>query len=521
MGRLSKVEKFRCTSYNFSKLSNYVRQFGILSCLTHLAKLSRKMFSDDWDFLEKPHPDYPEVNEKITQWALLYISMVVILVTDEYKILSFQEKELIKSVNYFNGMIDPFTQDKNLIEYFFRISEEQFKMQRLTILNTWSRYISIYQKDIFFTLEFETVVGLTLNDYLMLGLSVFALALDDKRSPIFEMKQLFEINTSIPFLKDILTQEKLEKFFEYNSANYIKIKQLYRERNKNAPKNVERYYFNPLVNFPIVQIKKGKYLVPNTLILLKRLSQGSYWDLRINFDKNKSQDFLNKFGECFEDYVKDLLEQYFGASNIKPVDTLIKWGDRKHADLIYNEGENCYIFEVKSKLFAAQEKYNMSKLDVWLDDLKDSVRQLENTELIIKKEEVFKAKNYYKFIITLEDLPIGEFPEFKKEKILANVFNRNFNSHKTTIEPEINNKTDYEVKNLYLLPINELEFLESFFTIHTFEELINMKIRVDEENNPQIGRYFLKIARLIDENIVFSNKKLEKIHGEVLSKFKL
>jgi len=187
----------------------------------------------------------------------------------------------------------------------------------------------------------------------MLGIAVLGFVIG-MNIPVFSVDNLKSSSIPSPF-KELLDEEKINLFLKLTSGNYQIIRDESGKINKLTIPKYERYEFNPLFKYPIVRgdsrflyYSSFQFVVPNAMLLLKKIAQGVYWDLRDNFAKLNSQTFLNQFGEAFENYCGDILKIHFGEENVKRVKDIIGkelQDAKKHADWIACDDQNLYIFE--------------------------------------------------------------------------------------------------------------------------------------------------------------------------------
>jgi len=183
-----------------------------------------------------------------------------------------------------------------------RTSQEQFWWQEFEMRIVWTRYIEIYDHDSFFSDSFYELTGLSLEEYFKLGL-IFSVFINKGKNITLNIADL--INTEYPIQTNhLLTQEKVDKFLKLTSGDYNTIRTQSRMANSITLPKYERYEFNPLQKYPIIlgdrrfsYYNSYQYVLPNIMLLLRRIAQGSYWDLREHYAKQKSNDFLSKFGE--------------------------------------------------------------------------------------------------------------------------------------------------------------------------------------------------------------------------------
>lgn len=107
--------------------------------------------------------------------------------------------------------------------------------------------------------------------------------------------------------------------------------------------SVDEYLF---LAKPIVKTDKGRYIIHNSYLVLKILSDGLYWVIRNYYYDIKSQLFTNDFGIYFEKYVENLFEFYLNDISYFKLNE-IKW--KKISDLVIELDKYIIIIECEEK----------------------------------------------------------------------------------------------------------------------------------------------------------------------------
>lgn len=498
-----KVIKGHKDLYYIEDLDRFLRQFNRLNALLLIGKMSVTLFNSS-----KKFPEYKN-NEVVSQWGLGFIAYRCLISGDDYKSAEADKAALIKANHIYNGLNEPFTADKDLASFLFRLSQEQFPFQELRFLDLWSRYYWIFTSRSYFSIFFTEAVGLSFEEYFTIGFCIVALSIaGDRKYPAFRIEQLFYAEKE-GYLKTVLNESSIRKFLVTISADYSKISKESSALSSLIPYEYKRYDLNPLSRYPIIATnsKKFPYVVPNIPFLIKKVAQGGYWDLRDFDNNNGSQKFINEFGEAFEEYCGVILKDYFGDSKVKNLrDIIDKAGNTpKHADWLVSEGENIYIFECKSALFplVARQMAEVTTLRKWAqNNLIDAIDQLDNTEKILSANNFLSNKSVYKFVLMLEDFHLVEAPEFKV--------------------PVLNEakKLGIDGRNLYLMRIAELEVMESHIKKYSLKKLLEQKEKMDVDPDTSRGKDFLHACGELDSTIGKKvSKRLRDLHDEMIRKF--
>jgi len=332
------------------------------------------------------------------------------------------------------------------------------------------------------------------------------------KQPFFSKQSL--LNHSVSTYQAILKKENLEKFLQLTSASYDKIRSTSRDVNKLILPNYEKYEFNPLFRYPIIEsdprfinlYNQAPYIVPNVLLLIKKIAYGVYWDLREIFNLKNSRDFLAFFGDIFNLYVGKILINFFGENKIKqlPADLSIKI-----ADWIIITDDLVVIFECKSQLlpYMIRKTFNEHELKTWLDrNIIAGIEQLFSTEDYLLRNGLQEIKvgrrKIYKILITYEQVYFIESPLFKNRII------------KYAEEKQIFEKYRYISDKFYIMSIHELELMQNIIKKFTLREIFAEKELTDVRNNPVEGNNFINIYNRLDSEIALSNDWLEDVYSK-------
>lgn len=502
--------------YSITELESFLKPLNCMEGLLEIGKLSRKLFSEN-----KFHDNLPvSVNNQnefqtVTQWGLAHLAYRLILVSNDGKRKKLDWDKLTQAHSIFNELDDPILDDNDNIAYLLRTSQEQFWWQDLNLPILWTRYKSIFSFDNFFTRNFYKVSNLTIEEYLLIGISILGYVNLGLTTPAFSIDKLMSSSIPPPF-KGSLTEEKLANFFNLASGNYEDIRREARTINKLTIPKYDRFEFNPLFKYPIVQgdrrfsyYNSFQYVIPNLALLMKKIAQGIYWDLRDEFAKIPSQEFLNKFGEAFESYCGDVLKNRWGHQNVQRVRDVLGEKNKQTniSDWIILDDDTVYIFECKSALLPSivRQTFIWSILNRWIiRNIVKAIKQLENTERMLRNLGLLSKRKVYKFVLLLEDLYFAEHPTFKK-----------------LIIERLTNKTILTSSQIYFVTISELEKIEEAIRKHGFMKILEKKREIDGSNDSTLGRDFIFVCKELDNDLTMKSEFLNKIFKETFSDWEI
>lgn len=503
---------------NVQHLDAFLKKYNCFDTLIQLSETSKYLFQKNIAFTHRPIIINGMVyKQTVTQWGLSFIAYRAIMVSNDGKSNFFQERDLLRANHIFGDLFEPFVEDKDLIGFFGRMSQEQFWWQE-HFSHSFGRAYFLFNElphkcdnklRVNFNDIFNENFGLSIKDFLIIGLTIITRVLDGQKLK----KKDFCNYEDIPFLDGILVPSKVEKFLSMSSAPYAKIRALADQINKNVSSIYERYQFNPLFSFPIVERdnrfslhREHDYIVPNIMLLCRKLTTGVYWEFRDlfrDFPKRYSNDFLISFGELFEQYIGFLLRTYFGDTNVEHI---VQDGlQGKKCDWFVSADNLKLLFECKSSLlpFGVRQTYNKETMQKWFEDnILDGICQLDNTEMYLKKEGRLESKDVYKFLVIFENIYTVEESFLKNhlKSLVADKFKKDI--------------------AFYILTLNDLESLATAIKNYGIAKIISSKIQLDAENNVSDGCNFQAASKRLGEK-EFLNNFLESITDTLLYDIKI
>jgi hypothetical protein len=235
---------------------------------------------------------------------------------------------------------------------FFRTADEQFGPQA----KRWHlipRYLSLFETipsqlrragDPDFSREFKTQFGLSLADFMAIGVAILGLQLSGSGTS-FTAETL--INNIVPTLRNVTTPEKVAGFAAATSHTPDEMRALIRAEGE-PPAGLERYWFNPLRRYPLVRLG-SRYIVTSLWLLLERITSGIYFDFleqRLG-DRRGILAFTSFLGKVFERHVGNELGFYFASAVLRPEQPYLR-GQWATADWTLIEGRRATLFECKT-----------------------------------------------------------------------------------------------------------------------------------------------------------------------------
>lgn len=305
-------------SYTHTNISQYLKQFKLNDALKLIGEASYKVFRHtEGTFVCQGVP--------ITIGVLAYLSMHLIEDSNDYRSGAMREKDLLKAIDMYYGLADPFMADnENPLGCLLRAGASQFDYDR-ELRHTIPRTLVIYQqvwsevkkaKNLDISDALQKMTGLSLQDLLVLSFTFFSTAHKGYLQILDNLEQFPEP------LKKALSPEKQQAFLDWISCSYQDFRAL--SRADTAPDGYEHFRFNPLYVKPAItpdrSPKQGMapvYITPVPTLINYRVTNGLYFALSDYFrESTGTQDFRNAFGHVFQEYVGRLLKQAFGDENV-------------------------------------------------------------------------------------------------------------------------------------------------------------------------------------------------------------
>ncbi len=214
---------------------------------------------------------------------------------------------------------------------------------------------------------------------------------------------------------------------------------------------------------PYIQMNEDLYACVDCATVMIMLEHASSWIVRNHELKNRSSEFVNKFGVVFEKYVESLFVKYLGADDYIKIKESNK---QKRADWKIQLGDYRLLIEQKSSLLDLDVRSVLGNIENHKKYLKrtviESIQQLHETEIF------YNDGVYIKVILVYE--------EYFNTDILEYVFDLSL--------------TDIENDGYYwIVTIREFEMLLGLYKrdYKTFCDVMSTKIFL-ESNHIEDGR---------------------------------
>lgn len=421
----------------------FIKELSKLEILRKLSELSSKIFASD-DTIHTFN-DIP-----LTEFSIQEIS------TDVLKYAYGKNNDLTTLLNLYYETKKYNKTDPE--ETFMAMSHAQFIYQH-TILNQIARTILIYN-EYWDKTKYETkidiehsikeITNLSFKELLMIALMYLGASKDSGFFRIIyhpDGHSLFEKNQI--------------KFLKWCAADYS----YFKTYNKPIP---------PLLNYPIIQTKEKPldtesevYIIPSFTSLLYKITNGLYFSLSDHYsDGKKGNSFKTHFGNVFEHYIGELLNNSFKTWKVSPE---IRYNNSDSVDWLIYKNDNVILIEVKQSSIFLASKNTGEKEQISKDTettIKKAIKQLYTTCDRIKKQD-YKEFCFLKNIKNFEHIVVTYDPIYNANSTVKEIIKKNIDKKFLSMadKTHIININDFE--NILYLQSEA----ESLFDILSYKNL--------------------------------------------------
>jgi hypothetical protein len=455
---------------------SHIRKYPTEKMLLYGSEITRDMYKNN-QCMYYLNAESAKYKFFITPWEVMDLSFESIMYSNDYRNNIIDEKGYLRLVNELRTLGDKENnfegreQEHFLTTMLFGLAQEEFWMQEQGLeFHNFSRNYEILDiglrknpklvKD-----ALENEIGISFEQYnACLWVIVAAALIISDFSDIRAIYELFKYNSKI-------TYEALNKFISYYTSSYREV------RETKVNKNV--FYLKPFI-----ETSKRKRILSSIYYVKRLLSNGLYWVVRNYYMKQKSQEFVNAFGDWFELYLEQVLNTYLEHNQyerIQPHTT------SKVADWVIRTEKFILILEQKSalaKLSIKQMYPDKNEVLKYLDRLSEGYIQLEESEKYYR--QLYKNKHIVKVLVHYEELFVSEQIEDSMRKLIKDDMNQVMMAHISDVEGLI-----------YLLNKDERKF----------NDLMDEKIKLEIDKSPE-GRSFKQLLGRYEIEIDYTNNKL-------------
>lgn len=316
----------------------------------------------------------------LSAWEIQDIAYLSIVNANDYrkKIMCHDDVASVvnqyrKYANDYNGeRYESDAKEQNIFKYLVGMTYEQFNYQNLawTFQNFNRNYHillaseSICRENIRNICDItKEILDLNVDEFITLELILWWLCSQDP-SPLNISEQVYKKSET-----SILTKGNIEKIIDYYSVTYAEVRE--------SPLKKQIFYGKPFV----VTQKTKERIAVNFYLIQMLMGDGLYWLMRDYYQNhNKGLEFLNAFGEMFEDYFEELASYFLPEKSWHKIPVQKK----KSADYFVEIENAVLLFELKSGLLgigAKQQTPDMQQIDNFYNrNIKEAYEQLKESE---------------------------------------------------------------------------------------------------------------------------------------------
>jgi len=404
----------------------------------------------------------------ISAWSIADLSYIAIINSNDHRSINPDLKDIYKLGNVLAKIEDQQTasrlgkipQEDLKIHILFGLPQKQFWYQEIlktrNLYNNFLRYYILLSEIPKYFPKLKSpnddlleVTGFDIKSFAQLQFAGFSFI---QNSPLITFNVAPVVSAKIP----VLCQGNIKRYIDLFSADYC----YYRKQN---------FPNNPLFFKPIIRTSTNKLIISNAFIWARKFYEGIYWIIRDKHMREKSQAFINNFGEYYEKYVEELMKFYLQPNQFNKLERENK---QKKADWLIHSSDYLLVVEQKSALMtiALKEEYPaIHKLDEYLTNFVEAYTQISETVKTLKIQD----RRIVKLILHFEKFYIGE--TVIKERV-----------NKLCIG-KINSLSDYffidteEFENLMLLLSDDED---------AFNKVIKAKIEQEDKTSIAEGKEF-------------------------------
>ena len=395
----------------YQSLRNKVRQFEpstLLKCIAHVSALRIKDPHGLTRLLAKhltnPHVGLPDF--VLAELAKMTLDVETRPYYRRDKIPTYRDLAYLQQL-YFDVDAEQNFEDMDDVEqFFFRLSSLQFPSQD----GVWQlvpRTLLIHKRPVasrttkagtFDTdLRFRQMMGLSLDEYTFLGVSLFALAVA-ARDGLLHLDHLL----SIPLPQ--YERTKVEAFLHVTSTDFDQFRTECKAKCHPQP-GLEIYDYNPLVARPVVRLSGGQYVLPIPRLLIERVTSGVFYDLAATH----GNEFLTYLGHSYQRYVGMLFE---GIEDIQVLPEM-EYGSKKQRrlspDWVIVHRDDAIVVECKTKRLRLGSRLPHMKDELRADlekGVATAVTQLSTAVADIRNGAVYpqiSSARLFPLVVTLDE----------------------------------------------------------------------------------------------------------------------
>lgn len=357
-----------------------IRKFSTRGIISELSKISIDMLKNGKHFsnlklLCRHKGVLRYVDVLLTAWDITSIEFLSVKYSNDFR-GSHKKIELAVLVNSYRGYenkeqslpLKKVGTDKIFMMLLGMTSEQFIFQERWRIFEKFNRDYHIlwaaknyrHRQKLDVNAITSELFDFSVDDYIAVLLTVFWLC-SQNPEPLTAPEKLYKKKDAT-----VLTKDNITKFVEYYSCSYDDLRE--------SPLGRQLLYSKPFI-----KVSSGVCLSSSLFLVLMIVGNGLYWLTRDYYMKQKSNYFINAFGELFEDYIDELISKYCDEEKCYKIPE----GKDKSADYFFDLGDLFMLVECKTSLLALNAKQQVPNIDnvnrFYERTIKESYKQLNSS----------------------------------------------------------------------------------------------------------------------------------------------
>ncbi len=342
---------------------------------------------------------------------------------------------------------------------------------------------------------FQEATGLTIEEYLLLGVSLIALSMEQKPGHFKDVN--WYVVPERYFSNTLVSKQELDLLMKEFTIDIQTLETLCQNQ------GYFEYNFNGLVQHPLVTFDNNRFFPLSLGFLKDKITLQVYWIvfdyIKKTYGEKKRRRYTNFMGACFEEYVYKLLRRIYPSSPLlgnrlmREITYFPSKTPVKTADNILINPSSLILLETKVSQLQVYSTGIVGDLDEFRKDVIKIVVEAFTTiqrtkedflKGLLKKElpiEPAGIKAFYPVIVTY-----GKFVVFP---LVWRI-----------VEEEVRKIPNYDpelLDRLQIIQADEIELIEAFFEKSglSFEELLRRKIADPVYKQLSFHTYFYREFR--------------------------
>lgn len=316
---------------------------------------------------------------------------------------------------------------------------------------------------------FEESIGIQLNEYLNLGISliVYFLQFLEKGSPLLDENFPYIFPKKL-FSESIVEEKKVNIFFNFLSTTFSHSRSELQASFSREQRREFVYDFLYLRSNPLLQINSEIFIPFSLPFLFERITSGIFWQvldhLNLKYERKVSDRFTRYHGRIFQIYVEEFIQKIYqqnptkGEQLVQEQTFRIGKQEGKTPDIMIFGSDYAVFFEASATRMQAKGTVGLGERSAFDSDfqkmilhnaksLDSFIEKFRNGLISIEDIDPRKIKFYYPVIITIESFA-------GQNSIIYPFLKRKLKDSQLLI--------DKDIAGLTILEISDIEYLEGY-----------------------------------------------------------